>query len=31
MIYPDGDDLVEDDAKNGINKFNANSKYLRKV
>lgn len=31
MIYPDGDDLEEDDAKAGIDKFNPNSKYVRKV
>lgn len=31
MIYPDEDDLIEDDAKKGIDKFNANSKYVRKA
>jgi hypothetical protein len=31
MIYPDEDDIVEDDAKNGIDKFNPNSKYVRKI
>ena len=31
MIYPDEDDLEKDDAKKGIDKFNANSKYVRKV
>lgn len=31
MIYPDEDDIKDDDAKNGIDKFNANSKYVRKV
>ena len=31
MIYPDEDDLYKDDAKNGIDKFNANSKYVRKI
>lgn len=31
IVYPDEDDLIEDDAKNGMDKFNANSKYVRKV
>ena len=31
MIYPDEDDLEEDDAKKGIDKFNPNSKYVRKA
>lgn len=31
MVYPDEDDLNKDDAKNGIDKFNANSKYVRKA
>lgn len=31
MIYPDEDDIAEDDAKNGIDKFNQNSKYVRKI
>ena len=31
MIYPDEDDIAEDDAKAGIDKFNANSKYVRKI
>ena len=31
MIYPDEDDLIKDDTKNGIDKFNPNSKYVRKA
>lgn len=31
MIYPDEDDIAEDDAKDGIDKFNSNSKYVRKI
>lgn len=31
MVYPDGDDLNEDDAKKGMDKFNPNSKYVRKA
>lgn len=31
MIYPDEDDIAKDDAKNGIDKFNPNSKYVAKV
>ena len=31
VIYPDEDDIAKDDAKNGIDKFNPNSKYMRKV
>ena len=31
MIYPDEDDLNKDDAKKGIDKFNPNSKYVRKA
>ena len=31
MIYPDEDDIEKDDAKDGIDKFNPNSKYVRKI
>ena len=31
LIYPDEDDIEKDDAKNGIDKFNPNSKYVQKV
>ena len=31
MIYPDEDDLLEKDAKNGIDKFNPASSYVQKV
>ena len=31
MIYPDEDDIAKDDAKAGIDKFNPNSKYVRKI
>ena len=31
MVYPDEDDLIKDDTKKGIDKFNANSKYVRKA
>ena len=31
MIYPDEDDIAEDDAKNGLTKFDSNSKYVRKI
>lgn len=31
LIYPDEDDLLEKDAKNGINKFNPTSSYVQKV
>jgi len=31
LVYPDEDDIAEDDAKAGINKFNPNSKYVQKV
>jgi len=31
MIFPDEDDVAEDDAKDGINKFNPNSKFVKKV
>lgn len=28
LIYPDEDDVAEDDAKAGIDKFNPNSKFV---
>ena len=31
MIYPDEDDVAEDDAKNGLDKFNPNSKFANKI
>lgn len=31
MVYPDEDDLINDDAKKGIDKFSPNSKYVRKA
>lgn len=31
MIYPDEDDIAEDDAKKGLTKFDANSKYVKKI
>lgn len=31
LIYPDADDIEEEDAKNGIDKFNPNSKFVQKV
>ena len=31
LIFPDEDDLAEDDAKAGIDKFNPASKYVQKV
>lgn len=31
MIFPDEDDIEEDDAKDGINKFNPNSKFVKKA
>ena len=31
LIYPDEDDIAEDDAKAGIDKFNPNSKFVEKV
>ena len=31
LIYPDEDDLLEKDAKNGIDKFNPASSYVQKV
>ena len=31
LIYPDEDDIAEDDAKAGIDKFNPNSKFVSKV
>lgn len=31
LIFPDEDDIAEDDAKNGIDRFNPASKYVRKV
>ena len=31
MIYPDEDDIEEDDAKNGLTKYNSNSKFVNKV
>ena len=31
LIYPDEDDIAEDDAKAGIDKFNPNSKFVQKV
>ncbi len=31
LIFPDEDDIAEDDAKAGINKFNPSSKYVQKV
>ena len=31
LIYPDEDDVAEDDAKAGIDKFNPNSKFVAKV
>jgi len=31
MVFPDEDDIAEDDAKDGIDKFNPNSKYVKKV
>ena len=31
MIYPDDDDVAKDDAKNGLTKFDSNSKFARKV
>lgn len=31
MIYPDDDDVAEDDAKNGLTKFSSSSKFVSKV
>lgn len=31
LIFPDGDDIEEDDAKNGLTKFDSNSKFATKV
>ena len=31
LIYPDEDDIAEDDAKSGMDKFNPNSKFVQKV
>lgn len=31
IVYPDEDDIAEDDAAAGIDKFNPNSKYVNKV
>jgi len=31
MVYPDDGDIAADDAADGIDKFNPNSKYVRKV
>lgn len=31
LVFPDEDDIAEDDAKVGINKFNPSSKYVQKV
>ena len=31
LVYPDEDDLLEKDAKNGIDKFNPASSYVQKV
>ena len=31
LIYPDEDDIAEDDAKEGMDKFNPNSKFVAKV
>ena len=31
LIYPDEDDVAEDDAKSGLTKFSQNSKFVRKV
>lgn len=31
MIFPDEDDLAEDDAKDGLTKFDANSRFARKA
>ena len=31
LIYPDDDDIAEDDAKNGLTKFDNNSKFVSKV
>ena len=31
LIYPDEDDVAEDDAKEGMDKFNPNSKFVQKV
>ena len=31
MIYPDEDDIAKDDAKKGMDKFNPNSTYVRKI
>ena len=31
MIYPDEDDIAEDDAKSGLTKFSQNSKFVKKA
>lgn len=31
LVFPDEDDIADDDAKVGINKFNPSSKYVQKV
>ena len=31
LVYPDGDDIEKDDAKAGMDRFNPESKYARKV
>lgn len=31
MVYPDEDDLIKEDAKNGIDKFSPNSSYVAKA
>lgn len=31
MVYPDEDDIVKDDQKKGMDKFNPNSKYVKKA
>lgn len=31
MIYPDEDDIAEDDAKSGLTKYDANSKFAKKA
>ena len=31
IVYPDDDDIAKDDAKDGLTKFDANSKFVKKV
>jgi hypothetical protein len=31
IVYPDEDDIAEDDAKKNLNKFNPESKFVKKV